>query len=100
MKVLWFAFAERKFCNWTWKGNEDKVIPLGRKVIEEYQPDIIHVFGNEWPFGLLAQYTDIPLVIHIQDSIVPYSNAQYPPGYNEFTFVKAAGFNLRKIGIA
>ena len=94
--VTHYSFAERKLSNWTWRVNEDKVIPLGRKVIEEYKPDIIHVFGNEWPFGLLAQYTDIPLVIHIQGSIVPYSNAQYPPGYNEFTFVKAAGFNLRK----
>lgn len=94
--VTRYSFTERKLSNWTWKVNEDKVIPLGRKVIEEYKPDIIHVFGNEWPFGLLAQYTDIPLVIHIQGSIIPYNNALYPPKYNGYTFVKAAGWNLRK----
>ena len=94
--VTHYSFTERKLRNWTWKVNEDKVIPLGRKVIEEYKPDIIHVFGNEWPFGLLAQYTDIPLVIHIQGSIIPYNNALYPPKYNGYTFVKAAGWNLRK----
>ncbi len=94
--VTHYSFAERKLRNWTWKVNEDKVIPLGRKVIEEYKPDIIHVFGNEWPFGLLAQYTDIPLVIHIQGSIIPYNNALYPPKYNGYTFVRAAGWNLRK----
>ena len=94
--VTRYSFAERKLSNWTWKVNEDKVIPLGRKVIEEYKPDIIHVFGNEWPFGLLAQYTDIPLVIHIQGSIIPYNNALYPPKYNGYTFVRAAGWNLRK----
>ena len=94
--VTRYSFAERKLSNWTWKVNEDKVIPLGRKVIEEYKPDIIHVFGNEWPFGLLAQYTDIPLVIHIQGSIIPYNNALYPPKYNGYTFIRAAGWNLRK----
>ena len=94
--VTHYSFTERKLTNWTWKVNEDKVIPLGRKVIEEYQPDIIHVFGNEWPFGLLAQNTDIPLVIHIQGSIIPYNNALYPPKYNGYTFVRAAGWNLRK----
>ena len=94
--VTHYSFAERKLRNWTWKVNEDKVIPLGRKVIEVYKPDIIHVFGNEWPFGLLAQNTDIPLVIHIQGSIIPYNNALYPPKYNGYTFVRAAGWNLRK----
>lgn len=91
-----YSFIERKLSNHTWKINERKVIEAGRKVIEQYQPDIIHVFGCEWPYGLLTQYTDIPLVVHIQGSIIPYNNALYPPGYNEFTIVKAAGGNLRK----
>lgn len=91
-----YSFIERKLSNHTWKINERKVIEAGRKVIEQYQPDIIHVFGCEWPYGLLTQYTDIPLVVHIQGSIIPYNNALYPPGYNEFTMVKAAGGNLRK----
>ena len=94
--VTHYSFMERKGNKWTWKINERKVISLGRKVIDEYNPDIIHVFGNEWPFGLLAQYTEIPLVIHIQGSIVPYNNAKYPPQYNGYTFVMAAGFNVRK----
>ena len=91
-----FSFAEKKISNWTWSINERKVILHGKKVIERYQPDIIHVFGSEWPFGLLAQYTKIPLVIHIQGSIIPYNNALYPPRYNGFTFALAAGLNLRK----
>ncbi|MBP5280349.1 MAG: glycosyltransferase, partial [Erysipelotrichaceae bacterium] len=34
-------------------------------VIEDYQPDIIQCFGTEWPYGLIAQDTRIPLVIHV-----------------------------------
>lgn len=91
-----YSFLENKVSQHTWSINERKVIEQGRKVIEQYQPDVIHVFGCEWPYGLLAQYTDIPLVIHIQGSIIPYDNALYPPRYNGYTMAKAAGLNLRK----
>lgn len=94
--VTHYSYWEEKLSLHTWSINERKVIEQGRKVIEQYQPDVIHVFGCEWPYGLLAQYTDIPLVIHIQGSIIPYNNALYPPRYNGFTMVKAAGLNLRK----
>ena len=90
-----YSFIERKMSQHTWKINERKIVEAGRRVIEQYSPDVIHVFGNEWPYGLLAQYTDIPLVIHIQGSIIPYDNALYPPRYNGYTMVKAAGLNLR-----
>jgi glycosyltransferase involved in cell wall biosynthesis len=34
--------------------------------IAEFQPDIIHVHGTENPYGLLAKYTDIPMVLSLQ----------------------------------
>lgn len=92
-----YSFWERKMELHTWKINERKVIEAGRKVIDQYKPDIIHVFGNEWPFGLLAQFTNIPVVVHIQGSIIPYNNALYPPKYNGYTMIKAAGLNIRMI---
>lgn len=91
-----YSFLERKISQHTWKVNEEKVVEAGRDVIGRYKPDIIHVFGCEWPYGLLAQYTNIPLVVHIQGSIIPYNNALYPPRYNGYTFIKSAGINLRK----
>lgn len=91
--ITHYSFLEKKIGQHTWSINERKVIEKGREVIEQYKPDVIHVFGNEWPFGLLAQYTDIPLVVHIQGSIIPYDNALYPPKYNGYTMVKAAGLN-------
>lgn len=53
-----------------------------KKVVEDYNPDVIHVFGSEWCFGLISEYTNIPVVIHLQGSWPPYRNAQYPPGYS------------------
>lgn len=92
-----YSFIESKLNIWTWRINEKKIIELGKKTINEVKPDLIHVFGNEWPFGLLAQHTSIPLVIHIQGSIVPYHNALYPPRYNGFTFALASGLKLRRL---
>ena len=40
-----YSFLENKVSQHTWSINERKVIEQGRKVIEQYQPDVIHVFG-------------------------------------------------------
>ena len=61
---------------------EELFMPHCLKVIEDFKPDIIHVFGSEWCYGLVQEKTDIPVVIHMQGSIPPYNNATFPPGYN------------------
>lgn len=40
--------------------------PLIKNVIDDFKPDIIHCFGSEWPFGLIARDINVPLVIHMQ----------------------------------
>lgn len=62
--------------------NSERLVNESLKIINTYQPDIIHVFGNEWPFGLVSKFTKIPVVIHIQGSIVVYNNTEFPPGYS------------------
>ena len=66
----------------TWSVNAEKLIPEMLKVIKTFNPDLIHIFGTEWPFGLIAEHISIPVVIHIQGAIVPYRNAAYPPGFS------------------
>lgn len=73
----------KKKCQFSWKYDIEALIPLMKEAISDVKPDIIHVFGNEWPFGLIAQYTKIPVVIHIQGAIIPYLNAIYPPSYSD-----------------
>lgn len=89
----WWETRKREF---TCKVNEKKVFQKGLEVIRKISPDLIHVFGSEWPFGLLSKHTNIPLVIHIQGSIIPYYNALFPARYSEFTLIKAIGIDLRK----
>ena len=35
------------------------------RVIDDFRPDIIHCFGAEWPYGRIAEYTSVPVVIHM-----------------------------------
>ena len=49
-------------------------------IVEDFSPDIIQVFGSEHSFGLVAQYVDIPVILHIQGLVNPYFEAFLPPG--------------------
>lgn len=57
-------------------------MPCCQRVIDDFKPDVIQVFGSEWCFGLIQEYTNIPVVIHMQGSMPPYQNAMFPPGYS------------------
>jgi glycosyltransferase involved in cell wall biosynthesis len=57
------------------------------RVIEDFKPDIIHIFGTEKSFGLISKFTKIPIVIHVQGLLIPYLNAFFPPGSNAVDYV-------------
>lgn len=66
------------------------------KIIDDFKPDLIHVFGSEWSFGLVTKYIKTPVVIHLQGFAHPYLNAYFPPGYSVVDFLSCNGFNLKK----
>ena len=85
IKLKWRK-RELKGCYY-WNSYRDRVIPKALEIVSQYKPDIIQVFGTEWPFGQIAKYTEIPVVAHIQGAIVPYQNAEYPPSYSFWTVI-------------
>lgn len=76
--------------------HEAIALPPLIKVVEDYRPDIIHVFGTENIFGLLSYYTEVPIVLHIQGILSPSLNAFLPPSvsWNNFLF---GSNNLKQI---
>lgn len=80
--VLKYSLWERVKSEWTWNVNALKLEDAMQKIVASEKPDLIHVFGVEWPFGRIAKFTDVPVVVHIMGSIVPYLKAYYPPGYS------------------
>ena len=35
------------------------------RIINDFRPDVIQCFGAEWPYGKIAEDTDVPVVIHM-----------------------------------
>ena len=64
----------------TYREVDDFVLSESLKIIHENKPDLIHVFGAEWCFGLLAKHVSIPVVIHIQGLWSQIRNSLLLPG--------------------
>lgn len=45
--------------------------------IEDFKPDVIQCFGSEWPYGMIADSVDIPVVIHIQGFLNIYKLTEH-----------------------
>lgn len=60
-----------------------------QKVIKDFNPDVIHVWGSEREYGLVAGYTQIPVILHVQGILRPVLNAFLPPcvSWHNYKFV-------------
>lgn len=58
---------------------DQRIVEKCLKVIEDFKPDIIHVFGSEGCFGIISKHTSIPVILHIQGILQPIFNAFLPP---------------------
>lgn len=64
----------------TYREVDDFILSESLRIIDDHQPDVIHVFGSEWCFGLLARHVRIPMVIHIQGFWSQIRNCMLLPG--------------------
>ena len=68
----------------TYQEVDDYILSESLKIVEENKPDLIHVFGSEWSYGLLASRVNIPVVIHIQGLWSQIRNSLLLPGQSSF----------------
>ena len=78
--------------NLSWSLRIQNLKQAMKKIVDEVNPDLIQVFGTEWPYGLVADITDKPVVIHIMGALVQYSNALYAPGFSSKDLVRSIPF--------
>ena len=67
----------------TYREVDEFIISESLKIIDENKPDLIHIFGTEWCFGLLTNYVNkqnIPVVIHMQGFWGQIRNWRLLPG--------------------
>ena len=78
--------------------NEEKLLLPGMlRAIHDFKPDVIHIWGTEYPYGTVCCHTDIPCILHIQGILTPYCNAKFPPGFHKSQFWKAEWLHLSRI---
>ena len=73
--------------NWTGRFEDRDLDNKFLNIINDFQPDIIQVFGTEGPFSRIQELTKIPVVIHIQGIINPCLNACYPINQSVWSFL-------------
>lgn len=75
----WYGYKKDVF-------NKSIVNPL-KEVINDFAPDIIHIFGTESNLAYIIDEIDIPCVVHLQGLLCAVSNISYPAGTSEKDFM-------------
>lgn len=57
-----------------------------QRVINDFNPDVIHLFGIENPFATILGHTEKPVVVHLQGLLGPCNNAFFPIDINSNSF--------------
>lgn len=65
-------------------------------VVDDFTPDVIHVFGTEFYYGLVAEKTNIPIIVHLQGILNPCFNAILPNGVSARDYF-LINYNPKKI---
>jgi glycosyltransferase involved in cell wall biosynthesis len=86
--VTYYPIAPKKgflkrviYSLWPKKG-EKRELREFLHVVNDFKPDLIHVFGSEKAFGLIGQECNVPTVLHLQGVLNPYLISWFPPGYS------------------
>lgn len=64
-------------------------------IVNKFRPDVIQVFGSEWCFGLLSNKVHVPVIIHMQGSLISYYHTTFPSGFNYEQTLGGGRFNVR-----
>ncbi len=64
------------------------------EIIEDFKPDIIHIFGTEQSFGLISSRVSIPVIIQIQGNLTVISKKWFS-GLSYIDILKYSDFGLQ-----
>ena len=76
------------------KAEEKKLVALLKSRIDEFKPDVVHVWGIENDVAGVIPFIDRPFVVHIQGFMSQIVDCMLPPGFSKHDLHKA-DFPLR-----
>lgn len=81
---------------WKHQVESEESIDEYLSVIETFKPDLIHLFGTEFNYGLIISRTHVPCVIHMQGSLILVVHKWYSGIRNSDALRYANKFKLLK----
>ncbi len=58
-----------KFSRWSHNVEDENNIQPYLDIIQQFKPDLIHIFGSESDFGLIVSKTTVPCIIYLQGNL-------------------------------
>jgi glycosyltransferase involved in cell wall biosynthesis len=78
VRKLGFSKKTRLLNRITSKAEYEENLPYFLQIIRDFKPDVIHVHGTEFSFGLIVKHIqDIPIVISIQGNLTVYEKKYF-----------------------
>jgi glycosyltransferase involved in cell wall biosynthesis len=74
--------------NWKTKIEQDEEINQLKLILDDFEPDVIHIFGTEGWFCHVIKMTSKPCIVHIQGLLLPCFNAYLPSGISKFDLIR------------
>lgn len=93
---LYSTKSEKIKHNLFYEKYDDVEIKLILKVIDDFKPDVIHIWGTELSFGLIQKYVKIPTIIHIQGILAPVINSLFIPECSKEYYITNYGKGIFK----
>ena len=78
-------FIDRQFT----RLHDSELIEYCIKVVNDFKPDIINIFGTEDGFGLVSDKIKVPVVIHLQGLLTVYEKKWFPPGISRLNILNS-----------
>lgn len=75
------------FARFTHKIENEDIIQRYLDIIQQFKPDIIHIFGTENDFGLIVSKTTVPSIIHLQGNLT-VNNLKWYSGLTASDIIK------------
>ena len=59
--------------------NPDRI----KEIIDDFKPDVIHLFGTESGMVEVLDFSTVPVIVHLQGLVRPYLSAWFPKGMSQ-----------------
>lgn len=86
-EIKYYGIKRMRHSFWNYTKKQNKEYIRIKEIINISQPDIIHVFGSEFGYGMASMMTDVPVIIHLQGILTSYKNFWMPQGISWFDYI-------------